>query len=48
MSVDNADLKVMNLDDLGLGKAWDLVSVSLDDVSLTFGSGQAFKPFNSL
>ena len=48
MSVDNSDLKVVDLHYLRLWQACNLVAVSLDDVCLTFCGSEILKPLDSL
>ena len=48
MTMNDTDLEVVNLDDLSLGEALHLITVTADDMCLTLSCGEVFKPLNSL
>ena len=48
MPMDDANLKVMDLDHFGLWQARNLVAVASHDMGLTFCGSQILKPFNGL
>ena len=48
MTVNDTDLEVVNLDDLRLGEALHLITVTTDDMCLTLSCGEVLKPLNSL
>ena len=48
MTVDDANLKVVDLDDFSLWQTCELVAVSFDNVSLTFCGSEILEPLDSL
>ena len=48
MTMDDTDLEVVNLDDLCLGEALYLITVTADDMCLTLSCGEVLKPLNRL
>ena len=48
MTMDDTDLEVVNLDDLRLGEALYLITVTADDMCLTLSCGEVLKPLNCL
>ena len=48
MTVDDTDLEVVNLDDLCLGEALYLITVTADDMCLTLSCSEVLKPLNCL
>ena len=48
VAVDNANLKVVDLDYFGFGQAWHFITVTLDNVGLTFSGSQVLKPLDHL
>ena len=48
MTMDDADLEVVNLDDLCLRKALHLITVTANDMCLALSCGEVLKPLNRL
>ena len=48
MTMDDANLEVVNLDDLCLGEALHLITVTTDDMCLTLSCSEVLKPLNRL
>ena len=48
MTMDDADLEVVNLDDLCLGETLNLITVTTDDMCLTLSCSEVLKPFDCL
>ena len=48
VTVDNPNLKVVNLNNLGFGQACLFVAVTLHDMCLTFCGRQVLEPLNHL